>query len=30
MTVLLMPIKAVAKPQVNPAAKRAVEVKPTV
>jgi translation initiation factor IF-3 len=29
MTVLLMPIKAVAKPRVNPAAKRAVEAKPT-
>ena len=27
MTVLLMPIKAVAKPRVNPAAKRAVEAK---
>jgi translation initiation factor IF-3 len=29
MTVLLMPIKAVAKPRVNPAAKRAVQAKPT-
>ena len=29
MTVLLMPIKAVAKPRVNPAAMRAVEAKPT-
>jgi len=29
MTVLLMPIKAVAKPRVNPAAKQAVEAKPT-
>ena len=29
MTVLLMPIKAVAKPRVNPAAKRAVEATPT-
>src|SRR5215475_15169943 len=27
MTVLLMPIKAVAKPRVNPAAKRAIEAK---
>ena len=29
MTVLLMPIKAVAKPRVNPATKQAVEAKPT-
>ena len=29
MTVLLMPIKAVAKPRVNPTAKQAVEAKPT-
>jgi len=29
MTVLLMPIKALAKPRVKPAAKRAVEAKPT-
>jgi hypothetical protein len=29
MTVLLMPIKAVAKPLVNPAAKQAVEAKPS-
>ena len=29
MMVLLMPIKAVAKPRVNPAAKPAVEAKPT-
>jgi translation initiation factor IF-3 len=29
MTVLLMPIKAVAKPRVNPAAIPAVEAKPT-
>ena len=29
MTVLLMPIKAVAKPRINPAAKQAVEAKPT-
>ena len=29
MTVLLMPIKAVAKPRVNPAAMPAVEAKPT-
>src|SRR5262249_21918710 len=29
MTALLMPIKAVAKPRVSPAAERAVEAKPT-
>jgi hypothetical protein len=29
MTVLLMPIKAVAKLRVNPAAKRSVQAKPT-
>jgi hypothetical protein len=29
MTVLLMPIKVVANPRVNPAATRAAEAKPT-
>jgi hypothetical protein len=29
MTALLMPIKALAKPRVSPAAKPAVEAKPT-